>query len=395
MSVFRVCVCSFLCVATSAHATDNDTIRVATYNVSLNRNAEGELIHDLQRGDAQAMKVARVLRTIQPDIVLLNEFDFDSNGTAADLFQRRYLESDVRGLKQLTLPYRFVDSVNTGEPSGMDLNKNGSTDDPADAFGFGQFPGQYGMLLLSRYPIDRNHVRTFRRLLWRDMPNAAAPIDAKTGKPWYPDEVWQRMRLSSKSHWDVPVKIGGNILHILTSHPTPPAFDGPEDRNGRRNHDEIRFWAEYVSVDGNVEWICDDSGKSGGAKLNDPFLILGDLNADPIDGGSHNHAIRQLLHHPRVNSSFVPESDGAVAASVEQRGANTSHTGNPSHDTSDFSDRVVGNLRVDYVLPSKDLKVVAGAVVWPKKSEPLQDAINCSDHRMVWIDVTLPQNKTP
>ena len=34
-------------------------------------------------------------------------------------------------------------------------------------------------------------------------------------------------------------------VHFLVSHPTPPVFDGPEDRNGPRNYDEIRFWADY------------------------------------------------------------------------------------------------------------------------------------------------------
>ena len=54
------------------------------------------------------------------------------------------------------------------------------------------------------------------------------------------------LRLSCKIHWDVPVQIGSETVHFLVSHPTPPAFDGPEDRNGRRNHDEIRFWADYI-----------------------------------------------------------------------------------------------------------------------------------------------------
>ena len=61
------------------------------------------------------------------------------------------------------------------------------------------------------------------------------------------EEELEVVRLSSKSHWDVPVKVGGHTVHVLASHPTPPTFDGEEDRNGRRNHDEIRFWADYVS----------------------------------------------------------------------------------------------------------------------------------------------------
>ena len=56
---------------------------------------------------------------------------------------------------------------------------------------------------------------------------------------------------------------GSTTLHVLASHPTPPTFDGPEDRNGRRNHDEIRFWADYISP-GQSGYIVDDEGRSGG-----------------------------------------------------------------------------------------------------------------------------------
>lgn len=391
--IVRLCSCWLLGVSMHAHAADDATVRVATYNVSLNRKTEGALVRDLQNNDAQAAKVARVLRTIQPDIVLLNEFDYDKAGVAAELFRSKYLESDIPGLQKLAMPYAYSDAVNTGEPSGLDLNKDGSTDGPADAFGFGNFPGQYGMLLLSKYPIRSEDVRTFRKLLWHDMPGAAAPVDPKTNQPWYSDEEWQRLRLSSKSHWDVPVQIGDKVLHVLASHPTPPAFDGPEDRNGRRNHDEIRFWADYVSNlsdDNRGNWIRDDAGRMGGIAKEQPFVLLGDLNADPVDGGSHQHAIRRLLEHPRVNSTFTPKSDGAAAAAKQQGKANAKQQGDAAFDTADFSDRVVGNLRVDYVLPSRECQVKAGAVVWPQSGEPLADAIDCSDHRMVWLDLAFP-----
>ncbi len=77
-------------------------------------------------------------------------------------------------------------------------------------------------------------------------------------------------RLSSKSHWDVPVKVGNKTIHILASHPTPPSFDGAEDRNGKRNHDEIRFWKDYIS-DSSNQYIYDDKGVKGG--FNRKFLF--------------------------------------------------------------------------------------------------------------------------
>ena len=106
-------------------------------------------------------------------------------------------------------------------------------------------PVRHGRLLEVPDP-DARAIRTFQEFRWKDMPGAALPTDPATGAPWYTDEELDAVRLSSKSHWDVPIWTGRRTVHFLVSHPTPPVFDGAEDRNGRRNHDEIRFWADYL-----------------------------------------------------------------------------------------------------------------------------------------------------
>src|SRR5699024_6610244 len=175
------------------------------------------------------------------------------------------------------------------------------------------------------------------------------------------------VRLSSKSHWDVPVRIGRSTLHVLAAHPTPPNFDGPEKRNQRRNHDEIRLWADYLRPGRGSEWIVDDDGRSGGLGARESFVILGDLNADPADGDSWPGAIDQLLSHPRIQDP-APTSSGAREAAELQGGANTDHTGDATHDTADFTDDPgPGNLRVDYVLPATSLQVIASSVFWPER----------------------------
>ena len=118
-------------------------------------------------------------------------------------------------------------------------------------------------------------------------------------------------------------------------------------------------------------------------------MILGDQNADPADGASYNSAIHQLLHHPRVNGTATPRSEGATAAAKNQQGVNLQHQGDPAHDTADFSDRAVGNLRADYVLPSRDLTVHATGVFWPNAA-PEAELVTCSDHRLVWLDLSFP-----
>jgi hypothetical protein len=110
---------------TQPHAADAP-LRVATYNVSLYDDADGGVIRRLDAGDEGARKVAAVLQRLRPDLVLLNEFDYDAEGRAADLFQQRYLEvPQAGGGDALHYPHRYFAPVNTGEPSGMDLDNNG------------------------------------------------------------------------------------------------------------------------------------------------------------------------------------------------------------------------------------------------------------------------------
>lgn len=370
----------------------DQSIRVATFNVSLNRPRAGRLTSDLAAGNSQAKRVARILREVRPDIVLLNEFDYDATGESLRLFLEDYLQAASTSddlSEPLHYAHSFMAAVNTGVPSGMDLSKNGKANDPEDAFGFGRFPGQYGMVVLSRFPIQQDAVRTFQKLLWQDMPDAAEPVVPASGKPFYSPEVWSKLRLSSKSHWDVPVQVGDSAVHVLASHPTPPAFDGPEDRNGRRNHDEIRLWADYLSPD-RSDWIVDDNGIAGGLSEDAAFVVLGDLNADPEDGDSYQNAIHQLLKHPRINATVIPSSAGAKSAAAIQGKANSRQSGNPAYDTADFSDFSVGNLRIDYALPSRNLHLKAGGVFWPTADEPLYKAAKASDHHLVWVDLTLP-----
>ncbi|UNX55874.1 endonuclease/exonuclease/phosphatase family protein [Georgenia sp. TF02-10] len=375
------------------------SLRVATYNVSLNRPAAGELAADLAAAepDPQAQALAQVLQTARPDVVLLNEFDYDAAGESVDLFRERYLEVPQHGAAPITYPYAYAAPVNTGEPSGLDLDNDGAVGGPGDAFGFGEFPGQYGMVVLSRYPIATDEVRTFQGFRWRDMPGALLPDDPATDAPadWFSPEELAAVRLSSKSHWDVPVQVGRSTVHVLAAHPTPPTFDGAEDRNGRRNHDEIRFWADYVTGGRTARYIYDDQGGTGGLDRGERFVVLGDLNADPVDGDSYPGAVDQVLEH-RLLRDPSPTSVGAVEAAAEQGRANVVHDGDPALDTADFTDDPgPGNLRVDYVLPSRGLPVRDAGVFWPAADQPGSELTGqypfpTSDHRMVWVDLHVP-----
>ena len=397
-------------------------VRFATFNTSLNRGAAGQLVDDLSNpgsdtvGVRQARNVAEVIQRVRPDVVLINEFDFYADGSAARLFRDNFLRVPQNGASAADYPHFFVAPSNTGVPSGFDLDNSGDTnpnDSGNDAFGFGLFPGQFGMVVYSKYPIDRGAVRTFQTFLWKDMPGARLPDDPSTpqSRDYYSPEELAVFRLSSKSHWDIPIRLGRrSTVHFLTSHPTPPVFDGPEDRNGLRNADEIRFSADYITP-GRGRYIYDDNGRRGGLDPSALFVVAGDQNSDPVDGDSlrdaHGNpiAIQPLLNSPRVNASNPPTSAGAPEAASLQGGANASQKGDPKLDTADFSDSAPGNLRADYVLPSRAIAIERSAVFWPLRADPLSrltgvfdfptwgavGGFPTSDHRLVWADLELPR----
>lgn len=401
-------------VAPAQAGTDNGnsnapTIRFATFNASLNRNFDGQLQTDLAvPGNAQADAVAEIIQRTRPDVLLINEFDYDAGGVSLAHFQDNYLgvPHGVAGdmTDPIVYPYRYAAPSNTGIHSGYDLDNDGNIDPVGapfnftyanDALGFGWFPGQFGMAVYSMYPIDFDSIRTFQLFLWKDMPGALLPT-YPDGTPWFDEEELDVVRLSSKSHWDIPVEIGEATVHFLVSHPTPPVFDGEEDRNGTRNHDEIRFWADYVQPAASG-YIYDDDGVVGGLAPGAFFVIAGDQNSDPLDGDSIPGSTQQLLDNPRVNAKVSPSSQGGVDWAAIQDDNNDTHLSDPAYDTADFSESTFGgpgNLRADYVLPSKSLQIRDAGVFWPASGDPLQRLtgtgfpVISSDHRLVWIDVS-------
>ncbi|MCG8313900.1 MAG: endonuclease/exonuclease/phosphatase family protein [Pseudomonadales bacterium] len=372
-------------------------LRIATFNAAMAADPVNDDIVTYLQDPTQAniRAIAEIIQRTNPDVILINEFDYDPTGAAVTAFKENFLEVSQNGSAPIVFPYHFATRVNTGtqpeEPEfegdvdldiDADFNNDGNTDGPDDAYGFGEYAGQYGMLILSKFPIDEANIRTLQNLHWQDMPGNLMPTD-------YYDASEQAMfRLSSKSHWDVPVEVNGQLVHVLASHPTPPTFDDGDadvnpsliDWNGKRNSDEIRLWADYVDPTAS-SYITDDNGVSGGLSANSRFVIMGDQNADPVDGDSYSNAINQLLDSPLVDGSFVPTSLGEAEQSSgpDERRADTASWG----------------LRADYVLPSNfGLEVEQGAVFWPQRSDVNFHLVRSdisSDHRLVWLDLSIDQ----
>lgn len=352
-------------ISIAAHA--GETVRIATFNIGFDRKGPGILLRDILRNDDTQILAARdVIATVAPDILLLTNFDYDLDLRALRAF------ADMVRQQNVDYPYIFAFAPNAGIATGLDLNRDGWFGTADDAQGYGEFAGQGGMALLSRYPIDDQQARDFSGLLWRDLPHAIPPPD-----------ISDQQRLSSVGHWDIPVELpNGTILRLLAYHATTPAFDGPEDFNGRRNHDENAFWLHYL--EGALPWPPPENS----------FVILGDANLDPIDGDGRRQGISTLLSHPNLQD-LNPRSKGATQASQHQGGVNDIQIGDPAFDTADWRDtNGPGNLRVDYVLPSSDLAVSDAGVFWPASDELGWNILRNRDpdvswHGLVWADVCL------
>jgi hypothetical protein len=358
---------SLIWLICTAFPVASETIRIATFNVSLGRKGPGLLLRDLGRGDdPQIATVMSIISKVRPDILLLTDFDHDYDGIALGVFRRKLAAQDIDFM------YSYAVMSNAGRHSGADLNGDGYFGGPEDRHGFGRFPGAGSMAILSAFPVNQAEVRDFSSLLWQDLP------EAKNAG------AHPAQRLAYRSAWDVPVVLpDGRILHLLASHASPPVFDGPDDLNGRRNADEIRFWSLFL--DGALPGI-------DRLRPEEPFVLLGDFNADPWDGEGARADVRALLGDVRITDP-QPSSRGGSVAATAQGGPNLLQLGDPALDTVDWDEtRTPGNMRVDYVLPSSDLVVTGAGVFWPAPDEDGFDLVGSdgqtgSHHRLVWVDI--------
>ena len=332
------------------------TLRVATYNPDLGRKGPGLLLRDIVSDkDAQIAAVIATLVDLNADIVVLTEVDFDHSRVALTAL------SDGLEAAGAPYPYRFTSRPNSGMATGLDLDGDRRLGGPGDAQGFGFYAGQGGLAVLSRLPIDESGFRDFSSFLWADLPGHI--IEDSLSKA-----ARAAQRLSSTNHWDLPVTLpDGRPLHLLIWHATPPVFDGPEDRNGRRNHDEAAFWLRLL--DGTLPFPAPDA----------PFVLMGEAKLDPLDGDGRAGAINALLTDPRLQDPMPKGQHSRVDAG---------HKGNAALDTALYD---FGGLRVDYVLPSADLTVTAAGVLWPDDTTPQAATYaTASRHRPVWVDIRLP-----
>lgn len=291
----------------------------------------------MRNEDAQITAVIDALVTADADVVALQGFDYD--------LENRALRALADGLAQagLTYPHLFAAPPNAGLQTSQDLDGDGRFNGPGDAQGYGYFFGQGGMAVLSRYPVQADKMRDHSAFLWHDLPGAMLPF--RNDAPFPSAQAQKVQRLAAHGFWQVPVEHPRfGQIDLLIYHASPPVFDGPEDRNGRRNHDETRFWALYL--EGALS-------KQLGPQPTRKFVLLGDANLDPDRGDGRQVAMQTLLAMPVLQDPL------------------------PGLATVDWPQ--TGPMRVDYVLPSADWMVVDAGVL------PRDPA--ASRHSLVWVDL--------
>ena len=295
-----------------------------------------------------------VLQALDADVLVLTGIDYDFGGEALAALNLR--------LGQGAYPFVMALRPNSGVATGLDLDGNGQLGEPRDAQGYGRFAGQAAMAVLSRVPILTAQARDFSGFLWRDLPGADLPPDMS------PD-ARAIQRLSTSGHWEVPLDLGnGATLRLLVWYATPPVFDGPEDRNGRRNHDEAAFWLRLM--DGDLPFPPPD----------DPFILLGQSNLDPLDGQGRRAAMQALLSHKALQD---PEPRGTSGRS------DPGQTGDPALDTALYDG--IGGLRVEVILPSASLNVSAAGMLSPPDGDQMAATLTtASRHWPIWVEITQP-----
>lgn len=343
-------------------------IRFATLNTSLNRPTLGALAKELKSGSSTtARRVAALVAAVKPDVLLIQELDHQAGQQNLETLYRDYL-IPAHGDATTPFPYRRHFTSNTGMLTNFDLDRDQKKKGPGDAQGYGHHLGQYAFGLLSKLPFESGQIESFQRLLWKDLPNHHLDRIKIENRNWYGTEMRAVLRLSSKNHVVVPVQYRDRRVFVIASHPTPPVFDGDEDRNGWRNFDEISLLARLI--DGKIP-LRSDQGRRVILPSSVPFVIMGDLNADPNKGEQRSGAIQQVLLHPRVHAAAAK---GALVPSFKNRQTPS------ARDTSTF------NLRVDYVLPSQQMKVHASGIC----KVPSNGGKAVTDHHLVWLDATPP-----
>jgi len=345
----------------------------------------------LDDADQQVNAAAEVIARFNPDIVDINELQYDIEGLPTGDMPGAAYPVEPGGIDGgAENAQRLADRIAAANPdatydhvlitvgnSGMWWDDTGDFDSWS-LRGWGDWEGRFNTAVLSKFPILRDEVRVISDLAWEDLPdNQLADMEAEIGM--VPPAGFP---LFEKALIIVPVDLGTETLYLVLLHPvaSPSRFDVI---NPYRNYDELHALALFL--DGTLPGV---EPLPAGAK----FIISGDLNADPDSSDSDGiaGAAQLVTEHPSVVAVF-PEGAGTEGRNGEY---NTYMSGCGNDDGETVEDpRDAFQLQLDYILPSVTIgEPIDQAIFFPDFQSAREDfdlACYASDHRFLWADLDL------
>ena len=384
------------------------TLRIATFNCSLNRPDAGRPAQRslaTSRRRAGARRGRRSSSACGPTSCCCEEFDYDAAGASLRDFQANYLGAAAE--RRRARSTSAMHSSPNPTPACPRVSTWITTDASAAAAmrsASANSPGSTAWCCCRGFPIDAR-----ARAHLPQVPvarHAGRPAARRSGHASAGGLVLAGPARSAAAVVEVALGRAGatrthSRLHLLASHPTPPAFDGPEDRNGRRNHDEIRLWNDYLTP-GAASYLRDDAGRPAASRAS-AFIVMGDQNSDPVDGASLHDAIvgaaGQSAHRRPLRAAAAPAPSrpralqGGVNACAARRSAlrhrrlQRSRRRQPARGLSTAVERACACAAAACSgRRSADPARAPGVGRRPPPS---------SDHRLVWIDVSADAARCP
>lgn len=280
---------------TTTDVAEDGVLRVAAAQTSFSGESAAEVRESLEGGGDQALQdLSSLVQDTRPDVLVLTGVPYDGTHQLAELLNAQYLSVDQGQDEGLPYAYMYTAATNSGIDSGADLDGDGFIGGEGDALGRGDYPGEYGMIVLSQAPIDEDEVRTFQDFLWDDMPQNVMPQNTpqveRTVRPLYDSTLW-----------DVPLTVEDRTVHLLAAARTSAGFS---ETDPSLMVDQRRFLDDYLSEDpADAEYIYDDLGDYGGFG-GDRWIVAGD---DGLGGGT----VR--------SDSELPEEDSDTEEGEESR----------------------------------------------------------------------------
>lgn len=365
--------------AASISEKSEQDLRVATLHADLTTDggspdAAQQLVSALKSGNhVRARMIARTAQMNDPDVLVLTGVTYDDAEQVAEQLRSLYLAAGQDGLEGLNYPHVLTAPTNSGQQSGADLDGDGMIGGAGDAIGYGDYPGEHGMIVFSKHPIAEDSVRTFQDFLWSDLPGSSMP----EGYSALEESV---LRLQETSFWDVPVEVPGESepVHVIA---TALAADEPTETRAARAEDIRRVIADYVS--GSAWYLSDDQGEAGGLGADARAVVAG---SPMLSAEKESAQPRPLLDSPQLQD---PQPSAVTEEPIAQR------PGTEGQTDATATRHIPGerDRRASVVLPSTSFSVSDSGVFWPGEGEYGHAVVDPGssfslDDRLVWADLT-------